>query len=81
MRKKFIGPPNPGPGGVEQGHDLSVAGQQYHVKPGEVIDFPDELVKATDDWPGVAFPESLWEDAPAEKSRAKKSNDAGDGED
>jgi hypothetical protein len=81
MRKKWIGPPNPGADGQEQGHDVLVNGRLIArgVKPGEVVDIPDDLVTPTKDWPGVQFPEPLWEDAPAEaaaKALKKKDGDA-----
>lgn len=76
MRKKFVGPPNPGPDGAELGHDVMVNGTEFKVKPGDVIDVPDEAVAERRDpktkavtWPGVEFPAELWEDAPAESKK------------
>lgn len=64
MRKRFIGP---------EPHEVTVAGRDFGtVEPGDVLEVPDELVKPTKDWPGVVFPESLWEDAPADKKQSKK---------
>lgn len=57
MRKKFIGPANLGPDGKDMGHEVVVAGQALGtVRPGEVVEVPDELAGA------VAWPEQLWED-------------------
>lgn len=76
MRKRWIGPPNPGADGEEQGHEVTIAGRDFGlVKPGDVIDVPDELVAATEDWPGVVFPGELWEDA-GQRKQIKKDGDA-----
>lgn len=77
MRKQFIGPPNPGPDGAEQGHDVLVNGRLIDrgVKPGDVIEFPDDLVAPTADWPGVAFPAELWKDPAPVKELKKKDGD------
>lgn len=66
MRKRWVGPANPGPDGAEQGHDVLVNGRLIAtgVKPGDIVDIPDELVAPTKGWPGVEFPAELWEDAP-----------------
>lgn len=82
MKKKFVGPPNPGPDGAEQGHEVVVAGRSFGlVKPGEVVELPDELVAPRLDpktkavkWPGVEFPAALWEDV-AERPKQEKKKD------
>lgn len=77
MRKRWIGPPNPGPDGEDLGHEVSVAGRDFGtVKHGDVIDIPDDLVAPRKNpktkavtWPGVEFPADLWADAPAETKK------------
>lgn len=70
MKKKWIGPPNPGPDGEDLGHEVNVAGRYVgNVKPGDVLEVPDELCAGTDDNPAPVWAGSLWEDV---KSPAKK---------
>lgn len=78
MKRKFIGPPNPGPDGEDQGHDVRVAGRSFGaVKSGEVLEIPDEaweeLVaehKAAK-CPLPVWSEELWEDVKASPSKGK----------
>lgn len=68
MKIKFIGPANPGPDG-DLGHEVNVRGRYLGtVRPGDVLDVPDELCRGTDDDPAPVWAPSLWEavkDAPA----------------
>lgn len=71
MRVRWIGPPNPGPDGQEQGHEVTCAGRDLGVvKPGEVLDVPDDIAAL------VVFPDTLWEPVKAAKSITKKDGDA-----
>jgi hypothetical protein len=76
VKKRFIGPANPGPGRVDLGHEVNVRGRYIgNVKPGEVIEVPDELCAATADDPAPVWPAELWEDvsdAPTAKPAARK---------
>lgn len=92
MKKKWIGSVNPGhhPETGEWhddlGHDVTVRGQYVgNVKPGDVIDIPDELCEpvmktgpdgkpAVDD-PAPSWPSSLWEDVPAKPTANKKKSE------
>jgi hypothetical protein len=70
MKVRWVGPPNPGPDGQEAGHDVTVAGREFgNVKPGDVVDVPDELAAQ------VVFPPTLWEPVKAAKA-VKKDGDA-----
>ncbi len=79
MQKRFIGPVNPDPetGEADAGHDVLINGRKLgKARHGEVIEIPDELVAATDDFPGVAFSEELWEDVrPAAAAKRVKGED------
>lgn len=80
MRKRFIGPANPGRDEagekVDLGHEVNVRGRYVGtVKAGEVIDIPDELCAGTPDDPAPVWPEGLWEDvkdAPAKNKRGEE---------
>lgn len=71
MKKRFIGPANPGTDGEDHGHEVNVRGRYVgNVKPGEVLEIPDELCAGTDDDPAPVWPAGLWEDVkdvPAKK--------------
>jgi hypothetical protein len=70
VKKKFIGPANPGPDGQDMGHDLVVAGRSLGtVRSGDVIEVPADLA-ASD--PPPQWPDGLWEDV-ADKTARKKS--------
>lgn len=61
MRKKFIGPPNPGPDGTDAGYDVAVAGTRIGtVASGGVLDIPDDLAQEA---AASAWPDALWQDA------------------
>lgn len=70
MKKKWIGPPNPGLDGTDLGHEIAVRGEYVgNVKPGDVLDVPDELcadVFAADGKTllvaAPAWSSELWED-------------------
>ena len=75
MRKRFIGPANPGRDEagekVDLGHEINVRGRYLgNVKAGDVLDVPDDLCAGTKDDPAPVWPAELWEDvkdAPAKK--------------
>lgn len=83
MKKRFIGPPNPGPDGTDLGHDVRVRDVAVgNVKSGEVIEIPDELCQpvydrddpSKVDVPAPVWSQELWEDV---KASAKKSGGEG----
>ncbi|SEG44901.1 hypothetical protein SAMN04489712_105277 [Thermomonospora echinospora] len=65
MRKKFVGPVNPGPDGKDMGHDVVIGGRSLgNVKRNDVIEVPADIAQMD---PAPVWPEGLWEDAPAKK--------------
>jgi len=79
MKKRFIGPANPGPDGEDLGHEINVRGRYVgKARAGEVIDVPDELcqdvrdpkTKAVVDAAPV-WPAELWEDAADEPDQVR----------
>lgn len=87
MKKKWIGPPNPGPDG-DLGHEIAVRGSYVgNVRPGDVLDVPDELctdVMTADGKavlvPAPAWSAELWEDvqetAPAALAKTTTKGDS-----
>lgn len=79
MKKRFIGPPNPGgPDGEDQGHEVRVGGRSFGiVKSGEVLEIPDEEWKQLVDdhkaekCPLPVWSDELWEDVAAATSGKK----------
>lgn len=81
MRKRFIGPENPGPDGADLGHEVIVSGHKLgNVKHGEVLEVPDtewDALVAEHEAANCPLPvwaEDLWEDVKA--SAKRKDGDA-----
>ena len=77
MKKRFIGPANPGRDEagerVDLGHEVNVRGQYIgNVRSGEVLDIPDALCAGTDDDPAPVWPAELWEDVADAPVKVKK---------
>jgi hypothetical protein len=77
MRKRFIGPANPGADPEtgqwvdDLGHEVNVAGRYLgRVKAGDVLDIPDDLATGTKENPPPVWSAALWEDV-ADKAAAK----------
>ena len=68
MRKRFIGPANPGRDEAGErvpdlGHEINVRGRYLgNVKAGDVLDVPDDLCAGTKDDPAPVWSAELWED-------------------
>ncbi|MFI0484887.1 hypothetical protein [Actinomadura sp. 9N215] len=81
MRKRFIGPANPGRDEAgkpvpDLGHEINVRGRYLgNVKAGEVLDVPDELCAGTKDDPAPVWPQQLWEDVTGAPAKTKKGED------
>lgn len=80
MRKRFIGPANPGRNDAGErvpdvGHEVNVKGRYLgNVKAGDVLDVPDELCRGTKDDPAPVWPAALWEDV-KDSPKTKKGED------
>lgn len=81
MRKRFVGPANPGVDPDtgkwvdDLGHEVNVAGQYVgRVKSGEVLDIPDGLAGGGKGTPAPAWSAELWEDV-KDSPKTKKGED------
>lgn len=76
MRKRFIGPANPGESGEDLGHEVNVAGRYIGtVRPGEVLEVPDELLVGTGEDPAPVWSPELWEDVEDVNGSPKKKSE------
>lgn len=82
MKKRFIGPANPGVApdtgkwSDDLGHEVNVLGRYLgRVRSGDVLDVPGDLAAGSKDEPAPVWSSALWEDVadkPAVKAAAGK---------
>lgn len=85
MKKRFVGPANPGvdPDSGEWsddlGHEVNVLGRYLgRVRPGDELGVPADLATGSKDAPAPTWSSELWEDVadkPATKTATKKGDD------